>query len=61
MIKTSKNNIVANVYTYTAMDFTPVYRIRVLKNIKAGSELRFDTATNVITTEIKVAPPNQNK
>lgn len=51
-ISTQKENIVAILeFKATAIDFTPIYFIRTIKAIKAGSVLKWDTALKKIILE----------
>ncbi len=52
-----KEIVVAITKEYEAIDYTKIYEIEILKNIKAGTILRFDTETEKI---VKISRPIPN-
>lgn len=50
-----KDTVVAVVEKSRAIDFTLIYSLKFIGNVKAGEELEFDTAESVIT---RPTPPN---
>lgn len=57
MKKPKPNYIVATVEECEAIDMTKIYLITPIKNIRAHTPLRFDTAKNIIETNFKMVNP----